>query len=89
MRNRTGIQRPKNLDENATSKLRQVVGATLPGGVRAGVSGANSFKTGGVQRPALGEVAVNRKVRLASHLCVKCLVWYQELQVETQQGQGA
>ncbi|KAI0300891.1 cyclin-like protein [Russula brevipes] len=61
LRNRTGIQRPKNLDENATSKLRQNVGVTLPGGVRGGVSGANTSKTSGVQRPALGEVAVNRK----------------------------
>lgn len=61
LRNRTGIQRPKNLDENATSRLRQTVGATLPGGVRGGVSGANTLKTSGVQRPALGEVAVNRK----------------------------
>ena len=89
MRNRTGIQRPKNLDENATSKLRQTVGATLPGGVRGGVSGANTLKTSAVQRPALGEVAVNRKVRLALYLRVKCLVWCQELQVETQQGQGS
>ena len=73
MRNRTGIQRPKNLDENATSKLRQTVGATLPGGVRGGISGANTLKTSGVQRPALGEVAVNRKVRLTSNFGFKKL----------------
>ncbi|KAI9511842.1 cyclin-like protein [Russula earlei] len=61
LRNRTGIQRPKNLDENATSKPRQTVGTNLPGGTRSGFPGANSFKSTGVQRPALGEVAVNRK----------------------------
>jgi hypothetical protein len=88
LRNRTGIQRPKNLDENATSKLRQTVGATLPGGVRGGVSSANTLKTSGVQRPALGEVAVNRKVRLASifFFGAESLIWRQELQAETQQG---
>jgi hypothetical protein len=37
--------------------------------VRGGISGANTLKTSGVQRPALGEVAVNRKVRLASIFC--------------------
>jgi G2/mitotic-specific cyclin 2 len=68
LRNRTGIQRPKNLDENATSKLRQAIGVTLPGGVRGGVSGAHTFKTSGVQRPALGEVAVNRKVCVVLYL---------------------
>ena len=73
MRNRTGIQRPKNLDENATSKLRQTVGTALPGGVRGGVSGVSAFKSSGVQRPALGEVAVNRKVRLLLYL-VSCYV---------------
>ncbi|KAI0303727.1 cyclin-like protein [Multifurca ochricompacta] len=61
LRNRTGIQRPKNLDENATSKLRQAVSTTLSSGIRDGVSVANALKTSGVQRPALGEVAVNRK----------------------------
>jgi hypothetical protein len=68
LRNRTGIQRPKNLDENATSKLRQTVGTNLPGAVRVGVPGVNTFKSSGVQRPALGEVAVNRKVCLLLHL---------------------
>lgn len=61
LRNRTGIQRPKNPDENATSKLRHTINTTLPSGVRGGVSGANSSKMSGVQRPALGEVAINRK----------------------------
>ena len=64
LRNRTGIQRPKNPDENATSKLRHTISTTLPSGVRGGVSGANSSKLSGVQRPALGEVAINRKVRV-------------------------
>ncbi|KAH9063876.1 cyclin [Lactarius vividus] len=61
LRNRTGIQRPKNPDENATSKLRHTISTTLPSGMRGGVSGASSLKMSGVQRPALGEVAINRK----------------------------
>jgi hypothetical protein len=69
LRNRTGIQRPKNPDENATSKLRHTISTTLPSSVRGGVSGANALKMSGVQRPALGEVAINRKVRV---------VWYPE-----------
>ncbi len=41
--------------------------------MRGGVSGASSLKMSGVQRPALGEVAINRKVRVVSHL-VPCSV---------------
>ena len=39
--------------------------------MRGGASGTNSLKMSGVQRPALGEVAINRKVRVVSHL-VSC-----------------
>jgi len=65
MRNRTGPQRLKNGDENATSKhLRQPSGIAIAGSrLVAGIG-----KTG-PQRPALGEVttiAVNRKVRYGS-----------------------
>lgn len=41
--------------------------------MRGVVPGVNTFKSSGVQRPALGEVAVNRKVRLLLHL-VSCYV---------------
>jgi hypothetical protein len=65
IRNRTGPQRPKNADENATSKhLRQSsTGIAIPGSRLMGGIGK-----AGPQRPALGEVttiAVNRKVHLS------------------------
>ena len=65
LRPRVGVQRNKNADENATSKLRQTTANTAAAN-RAAIH-ATKQATGAVRRPVLNEVtttAVNRKVRM-------------------------
>ncbi|TFY76610.1 hypothetical protein EWM64_g7402 [Hericium alpestre] len=63
LRNRAGIQRNKNVDENATSKLRQATAIS----VARNAPSVAATKNGGPQRVVLNEVtttAVNRKETL-------------------------